>query len=102
VRNFLGSLTRKYVRATAYFVTTSTFTEPAKRFVVGEQVELVDAWKLVEYVRLAEKNRRSIAFEKIANICPTCGSNLVERKGRRVKFIGCSSYPKCNFTRSLD
>lgn len=45
---------------------------------------------------------QNIPFEK----CPNCGSNLVERTARRgtnagSKFLGCSSYPKCRFTKSL-
>lgn len=36
---------------------------------------------------------------KVANgICPRCGGRLVERSGRYGTFIGCSNYPKCNFT----
>ena len=39
---------------------------------------------------------------KIANnICPRCGSALVERKGKNGNFIGCSNYPKCTFTHKL-
>jgi len=38
--------------------------------------------------------------------CPRCGSALVERKARNGKnagnkFLGCSNYPGCKFTRSL-
>ncbi len=29
--------------------------------------------------------------------CPECSSEIVERKSRRGKFYGCSSYPKCRF-----
>ncbi len=29
--------------------------------------------------------------------CPECESDIVERKSRRGKFYGCSSYPKCRF-----
>jgi DNA topoisomerase-1 len=29
--------------------------------------------------------------------CPECSSDIVERKSRRGKFYGCSSYPKCRF-----
>ena len=32
--------------------------------------------------------------------CPRCGSKLVKRHGPFGDFIGCSSYPKCNYTRS--
>lgn len=34
-------------------------------------------------------------------ICPECGGRLVERNGRNGKFYGCSSYPRCKYTRSI-
>lgn len=40
-----------------------------------------------------EQNIKSI------NKCPKCGGNLIERSGKYGKFIGCSNYPKCNFTK---
>lgn len=33
------------------------------------------------------------------NICPRCGAPLVLRKGKNGDFYGCSSYPKCSFTK---
>ncbi len=58
---------------------------------------------------IVDKNKRK---EHIANInlnkeeygndiCPKCGGKLVERKGKYSKFIGCSNYPKCKYTRKL-
>lgn len=35
------------------------------------------------------------------NICPECRGKLVLRNGKFGKFIGCSNYPNCNFTKSL-
>lgn len=35
-------------------------------------------------------------------ICPKCGAKLVRRRGPSGEFLGCSAYPKCKFTRSLD
>ncbi|MEJ2277581.1 MAG: topoisomerase DNA-binding C4 zinc finger domain-containing protein [Candidatus Lokiarchaeota archaeon] len=45
-------------------------------------------------------------LETKANFCPNCGSKLVERTARRVKnagskFLGCSSFPKCKFTKNI-
>lgn len=34
-------------------------------------------------------------------ICPRCGAKLVERNGKNGKFIGCSNYPNCKFTKSI-
>ena len=33
-----------------------------------------------------------------SGICPRCGGQLVERKGKYGRFYGCSNYPGCNFT----
>jgi DNA topoisomerase-1 len=29
--------------------------------------------------------------------CPECGGNLVQREGRRGKFVGCANYPACKY-----
>lgn len=47
------------------------------------------------------KGRLSAASQ---DMCPRCGGNLVERVARKGpsagrKFIGCSGYPKCKYTR---
>ncbi len=34
-------------------------------------------------------------------ICPECGGKLIERSGRNGRFIGCSGFPKCRYTRSI-
>jgi hypothetical protein len=34
--------------------------------------------------------------------CPKCGGALVERDGSRVKFFGCSNYPRCKYTRGME
>lgn len=31
--------------------------------------------------------------------CPLCGSELIVRNGRKGKFWGCSSFPKCRFSK---
>lgn len=30
--------------------------------------------------------------------CPKCGGELIERKGKYGKFLGCSNYPTCKYT----
>ena len=34
--------------------------------------------------------------------CPQCGEKLLKRTGRYGEFIGCSGFPKCRFTCSVD
>ncbi len=33
--------------------------------------------------------------------CPICGHNLVERNGKNGKFLGCSGFPVCRYSRSI-
>lgn len=35
------------------------------------------------------------------NRCPKCGGLLIERESKYGKFLGCSHYPKCKYTRKL-
>ncbi len=43
--------------------------------------------------------RVKIEVEKIGEKCPKCGGELVIRIGKYGKFISCSNYPKCDYTR---
>lgn len=50
---------------------------------------------------LADKSREE-KQEHVDNLktkCPFCGNDLVLRSGKYGKFWGCSTYPKCRFTR---
>jgi len=40
--------------------------------------------------------------EETGEACPECGQPLKERWGRFGKFIACSAYPDCRYTRNLD
>lgn len=52
------------------------------------------------------KGKTSIASqklaEKIGEICPNCGGELLKRQGRFGEFIACSNYPKCKYSRNAD
>jgi DNA topoisomerase-1 len=39
--------------------------------------------------------------DDIKGICPDCGGNLISRFSRFGKFIACSNYPKCRYTKSI-
>lgn len=40
--------------------------------------------------------------EKVGEVCPECGGELVYRVGRYGKFISCANFPKCRYTRQID
>ncbi len=45
--------------------------------------------------------RRDVIDEPIDERCPTCGGQLAIRLGRNGRFIGCTKYPDCDYTRDL-
>ncbi len=47
-------------------------------------------------------SRAEVTQETLDEVCPKCGKPLTVRLGRRGKFVGCSGYPECDFTRNLD
>ncbi len=46
--------------------------------------------------------RKDVTQEKLDENCPECSSPLAIRLGKRGKFVGCTNYPTCNYTRNLD
>jgi len=50
----------------------------------------------------AENVKRSdVTHEPLDEKCPSCGSQLSIRLGRHGRFIGCTNYPTCTYTRDL-
>ncbi len=47
-------------------------------------------------------DRKDVTQEAIDENCPKCGSPLSIRLGRHGKFIGCTAYPNCDYTRNVD
>ena len=46
--------------------------------------------------------RSDVTQERIEEACPKCGGPLAIRLGRNGRFIGCTQYPECDYTRDLD
>ena len=45
--------------------------------------------------------RRDVTHEAIDETCPKCGAQLSIRLGRHGRFVGCTNYPECDYTRNL-
>ena len=101
-------------RAVGSFVVTSgRFTEEAKRFASGREIELVDGAQLERGIRQQptspKKSEAIIAATKptavaVERVCATCGSAMVFRKATKgssagQSFYGCSKFPRCRGTR---
>ncbi|HRE32705.1 MAG TPA: type I DNA topoisomerase, partial [Candidatus Berkiella sp.] len=66
---------------------------------------LREFWQpFIDLVKETQENvqRKDVTQEPIDEKCPQCGSALSIRLGRRGRFIGCTSYPECDYTRSLE
>lgn len=55
--------------------------------------------KFVPLLDEAYENMEKMAPVKTGDICPECGSDLVYRNGRYGRFISCSNYPECKYTK---
>jgi restriction system protein len=109
VREFYGVMTARGAIG-GYFVTSGIYTEEAKAFAHGLNLELIDGAKLRKMIDSARKNplpqtqHSELPKEDVVPLCPKCGSKMkirVARQGNNIgkEFWGCITFPKCNGTR---
>lgn len=102
-----------YGATEAWVVTNSDFTEAAITLAHSNQVKLINREKLIEMIlQKDEKSTSTKSPQQVAKlsiksesnptsenvICVRCGSNMVQRKGPRGEFYGCSTFPRCRYT----
>ncbi|MVF24040.1 type I DNA topoisomerase [Methylocaldum sp. BRCS4] len=46
--------------------------------------------------------RADVTHESLDEACPECGGQLSIRLGRNGRFIGCTNYPECKYTRNIN
>lgn len=86
-------------------ITNSYFTFNAEKLAKSNNIELWNRDTLIDF--LSKSRGKEIADQVVtkqinSNACPDCGSQLVLRIGKRGRFWGCGSFPKCRYTRNLD
>lgn len=90
-----------------FVVTSGAFTEDARRFAEGREIELIAADYLLKEIG---KDQHAVQFandpisKQASPRCPQCGATMLmktARKGAHVgnTFWGCSNFPKCRRTR---
>lgn len=98
--------------ATGGFVVTSgVFTDEARAFAVGRNIELMDGKALHALIRGASVPAKAAAASPAATpagspACPVCQSAMVRRTAKRGAnsgnaFWGCSQYPGCKGIRAI-
>lgn len=102
--------------AGGYVVTSGQFTDEAKEFASGRNVELIDGNALHAMIQEVKSVRgANVATHhptlsgrvgQTAPVCPVCGSVMVKRIAKRgtatgSEFWGCPKYPACRGTRPI-
>lgn len=44
-------------------------------------------------------NKKIASVKTNGEVCPKCGGKLIMRFGKYGRFIGCSNFPECRYTR---
>ena len=63
---------------------------------------LGEFWKGFNRLLADKKDVERPGTEVLDEACPKCGRPLSKRLGKRGSFIGCTGYPECDYTRSLN
>jgi restriction system protein len=116
VRELYGVMAAKGA-AGGFVITSGRFTEDAKSFASGRNLNLVDGPKLLEWIKKAKSSVASSAprpgaaapaasTSNTSPPCPVCAKPMVQRTAKRgnsagAAFWGCSSYPACRGTRPI-
>ena len=96
--------------AGGFVVTSGRFTDDARRFAEGRNVQLVDGDALMKLLGTVPasapaQDRETVTAPLVAPPCPRCGGDMVMRRARRGansgnEFWGCAGYPACRGTRA--
>lgn len=104
VNKFLTSYFGKYVD----YGFTATLEDSLDAVAAGEKAwlpVLQDFWTpFIHQVHDIEETvqRKDVTQEELDEKCPECGSKLAIWLGKRGRFIGCTGYPNCKYTRNLN
>ena len=116
VRELYGVMAAKGA-AGGFLVTSGRFTDGAKAFADGRNVQLVDGPQLSAMIKKVKQSPPAKPSMAVAQApvqtkvaaeprCPQCGSSMVKRTARKgnnagAEFWGCSRYPSCKGVRQL-
>lgn len=109
VRELYGAMAAEHA-AGGIVVTQGEFTEDAKEFAKGRNLELLNGEALGRLAKQAANSTEPVVAKVPAlsdgnqsNPCPTCGADMIQRVAGRgpnagQRFWGCSRFPKCRGT----
>ncbi|MOA33307.1 Restriction endonuclease [compost metagenome] len=109
VREFFGVMAAQGA-AGGFIVTSGTYTQEAKEFAQGRNIQLVDGVLLTRWInnrpaaRASLESRTAADQAQSAPFCPVCNSIMTLRMAKRGsnagrEFWGCTRYPSCHGVR---
>ncbi|AUC89420.1 DUF2034 domain-containing protein [Alteromonas sp. MB-3u-76] len=103
VREMFGVLTASNADK-IIVICSGKFTQQAIDFASDKPVTLIDGNELLSLIHEVQTEPKVETVKQ--NVCPRCGSELVERQAKRGAnagnaFLGCSTFPKCRYTEEL-
>lgn len=98
--------------AHGFVVTSGVFTQEARAFAEGRNIDLIDGAELATIIRAIQhpQSAATLPVTKTVNasqMCPKCGGVMVKRTAKQganagKMFWGCSGYPQCRGTVAID
>lgn len=108
VRELYGVMAANGVTG-GFVVTSGVFTDEARAFAIGQNIELMDGQALHALIRGMTVPSKPAPDLKVVTsegetVCPVCQSAMIKRTAKRGAnsgnaFWGCSQYPACKGTR---
>lgn len=99
VQEVIGAI-RHYNAFNGKVITNNYFTANAQNLADSNTIEMWNRDELIDF--LAENNieLKELPKGKDENLCPMCTSLMQFKKGKYGQFWGCSSFPKCRYSRN--
>jgi restriction endonuclease Mrr len=87
-------------------VTTGKVSEQARNWSANKPIRIIELAELTSLIRqyFPEDDVVPSTFavpQDSSELCPECHRPLSKRKGSHGRFLGCSGYPACRYTRNL-
>ncbi|MDE5845853.1 MAG: NERD domain-containing protein [Muribaculaceae bacterium] len=65
-------------------------------------VNITDSSVRKQHTEYAKRTSSDVSADIRKGRCPRCGGELIVKKTEKGEFVGCSNYPKCRFTCTID
>lgn len=113
MRDFYGAIADSVhaLDARGIYVTTTRYTDDAKKFARAKKIRLYDGDDLIDLIFARELKGEQISTGERARgevlrntppTCPACKKDLAIRKKDDSIFFGCTGYPECRYMYSLN